>query len=118
MEEAEGIILVQSLAQFFVITQLVALAFLIAVVLICERTLLWGTTRRLRAFRCPLMKREVEVEFEEGRVLGFRRSVAVKSCAAFELPTAIECRRPCVDSAFRRQWEFALPVHERAESRA
>jgi len=80
------------------------------VMLVSERALLFGATRRYRVFRCPLMKREVEVEFEEHRCLGVRWSVAVKSCSGFEVPTAIGCRRACVDSAFRRQWEFSLPV--------
>lgn len=116
MEEAEAIVLgsgatlVEGLAGFFVVAQLVTLLVLVVLVLGSERALLFGATRRHRVFRCPLMQREVEVEFEEHRCLGVRCSAAVKSCTGFEEPTAIGCRRACVDSAFRRQWEFSLPV--------
>ena len=116
LEEAEAIVLgqganlIEGLAEFFILAQVVTLLVLIVLVLGSERGFLFGVTRRHRAFRCPLMKREVEVEFEERRCLGVRCSVAVKSCTGFEVATAVGCRRACVDSAFRRQWEFALPV--------
>ena len=123
MEEAEAIVLgpgaalVEGVAGFFVLAQLATLLVLIVVVLVSERALLFGATRRRRVFRCPLMKREVEVELEERRCCGFLRSAVVKSCAVFEVPTAVECRRACTDSAFRRQWEFALPVLSGRERR-
>lgn len=110
MDVMEGTVMIEAYVRLFVLAQLAVLLLLIAVVLIAEWTLFFGTTRCRRAFRCPLMKREVEVEFEAHRFLGFPRPVAVKSCTAFESPTTVECRQQCVDSAFRRRWEFALPV--------
>ena len=116
LEEAEAIVLgsgttlVESLAGVFVLAQLVTLVALIVVMVAAERALLFGTMRRRRVFRCPLMKREVEVELEQRRWCGVLRGAEVKSSAVFEVPTAIECRRACPDSAFRRQWEFAVPV--------
>jgi hypothetical protein len=43
---------------------------------------------RRRRFWCPLHRREVEVEFDERGLPGFRRQVAVKSCSVFDPPTA------------------------------
>ena len=63
LEEAEAIVLgsgttlVESLAGLFVVAQLVTLVVLIVVMVAAERALLFGTTRRRRVFRCPLMKR-------------------------------------------------------------
>jgi hypothetical protein len=68
------------------------------------------TRSRIRHFRCALQERDVEVTFEERGIPGLRWSAAVTSCSAFDPPTAIDCRRQCLDSTFRRQWEPALPV--------
>jgi hypothetical protein len=65
---------------------------------------------RTRRFRCALQRRDVEVNFQERGLLWFGRPVEVISCTAFDQPSAIECRRPCLNAAFRRQWEPALPV--------
>ena len=65
---------------------------------------------RRRAFRCPLMRREVEVEFLERWILGARRSATPVRCSAFEADTALECQRSCADRSFRTQWAYALPV--------
>jgi hypothetical protein len=54
------------------------------------------------------MRREVEVEFLERWVLGVRRSSTPDRCSAFEVPTALECARRCVDRSFRHQWESPL----------
>lgn len=97
-----------------VVTAQIAAFILLSLLLLFSAPFLWGTVRRRRSFRCPLVRHEVEVEFEERLLLGFRRSVGVRSCSVFEPPTAIECQRRCVDSAFRRQWEPALPVLTRA----
>lgn len=70
-------------------------------------------TRR-RRFWCAEAGREVEVLFEERGLPGMRCSAAVKSCPVFEPGTAIACRRHCLSSKFRRQWEFALPVRMKA----
>ena len=123
MDAVEGMVLgdgaafIEGLTQLFVVAQFLTLLLLTILLCCSERAYLFGATRRRRAFRCPLMRREVEVEFEEHRFLGVRHSAAVKGCSAFEVATAIECRRPCVSSSFRRQWDFPLPVSARVESR-
>jgi hypothetical protein len=63
-----------------------------------------------RTFWCALKNQEVEVEFETKRLLGFPRPVAVNRCSAFGEPEHVACARRCLDSRFRRQWPFALPV--------
>lgn len=66
-----------------------------------------------RRFWCGWSGRDVEVAFVERGFPGIPWAVAVRSCSAFDPPTAIECRRQCVDAAFRRQWAPALPVYGR-----
>lgn len=66
-----------------------------------------GVSRRHR-FWCIAMRREVEVRLEESGVPGLRLATAVRSCTAFDPPTAITCRRRCLDVAFRRQWQSLL----------
>lgn len=66
--------------------------------------------RRCRVW-CATMEREVEVEFVTRGPFGLRRRVGVRSCTAFDPPTAVTCARRCLDTAYRRQWEPALPVH-------
>jgi len=56
---------------------------------------------RRRRFWCAPAHREVEVEFEERGLLGFRRPTAVLSCSAFECPGEISCRRQCLRSEGR-----------------
>lgn len=63
--------------------------------------LLPGAVER-RRFWCPLSRREAEVEFEVRGLPGWRRPVAVRSCSVFDPPTAVVCRRRCLDPAFRR----------------
>ena len=63
-----------------------------------------------RRFWCAWSQREVEVELEKRGLPGIRWMAAVMRCSAFDRPTAIQCRRLCLDSAFRRQWPPALPV--------
>ena len=60
-----------------------------------------------RRFWCSHAGREVEVEFSVRGL--WRTPIAVRSCSNFE-GGAIECRRRCLDTAFRQQWEPALPV--------
>lgn len=81
-----------------------ALLFLFPLVVVFSRA-----TRR-RRFWCAYSRREVEVEFEEHGLPGFRRAVAVRSCSVFDPATAVRCRRRCLDTDFRRQWEPALPI--------
>ncbi|MBI1847448.1 MAG: hypothetical protein HYR86_10815 [Candidatus Rokubacteria bacterium] len=59
---------------------------------------------RVRRFWCRGAGREVEVLFVEREV---------RACSAFEPARAITCRRACLDGAYRRQWEPALPVFSR-----
>jgi len=63
-----------------------------------------------RTFWCAAKDQEVEVEFETKRLLGFPRVAAVKRCSAFDEPEEVACPRQCLDSKFRRQWPYALPV--------
>lgn len=62
-----------------------------------------------RHFWCGLNRDEVEVEFEERGVPGFRAAHVVR-CSAFDPPTAVACARSCVDGTFRRRWPPSLPV--------
>ena len=52
---------------------------------------------RRRRFWCLRAQREVEVEFEEHGLIGFRRAVAVRSCSVFDPPTEVGCQRSCLD---------------------
>ena len=63
-----------------------------------------------RTFWCAAKDQEVEVEFETKRFLGFPRLADVKRCSAFGEPESVACSRHCLDSKYRRQWPFALPV--------
>ncbi len=65
---------------------------------------------RRRSFWCALKEQDVEVEFETRACFGFRRPVSVNRCSAFEEPDKVECGRHCLESRFRRQWPYALPV--------
>ncbi|HAM59328.1 MAG: hypothetical protein A2X51_10410 [Candidatus Rokubacteria bacterium GWC2_70_24] len=58
---------------------------------------------RRRGFRSAFARREVEVELEGG-VFGMAGFSGVRSCSAFDPPTAITCPRRCLDSAYRNQW--------------
>jgi len=71
---------------------------------------------RRRHFWCALERREVEVEFEERGLPGFRRQLAVRSCSVFDPPTAVACGRRCLESAYRRQWDTPLPVQTRRQT--
>ena len=70
-----------------------------------------GGRRVVRRFWCARSDRAVEVELIERGVPPFETAVAVTACSVFDPPTAIECQRRCLDPAFRRQWEPALPIH-------
>ena len=71
------------------------------------------TAFRARSFWCSLQQQTVEVEFETKSTLGFSRLVGVRRCSAFDEPENVACSRHCLDSRFRRQWPFALPVADR-----
>ena len=53
-----------------------------------------------RAFWCPVAGRFVGVEFVEEGFPGLRHRVEVRSCAAFEDPHQINCRRECLEFLF------------------
>ena len=108
MEDLEGVLLVTMYADLFIVAQLIGMGVIVLAAIISVRHVLYGTTRRRRAFRCALVEREVEVEFAERRVLGVLSHANVTRCSAFECPTAIACGRRCVSSAFRRQWRPAV----------
>ena len=124
MDSWEGMVLTdgaaftEGLAQILIAAQLLSL-LLVAILLgsACH-AYLCGTVQRRRCFRCPLMQREVEVEFLEHWFLGVRRSATPTRCSAFEEDTMLECQRRCTDPSFRTQWEFALPVAGRLNGRA
>jgi hypothetical protein len=69
---------------------------------------------RRRHFWCVRAQRDVEVEFEERGLVGFRRAVAVRSCSVFDPPTQVRCQRSCLDQDARalvpvtelRQWRW------------
>jgi len=56
---------------------------------------------RRRRFWCARVQGEVEVEFEEHGLIGFRRAVAVRSCSVFDPPTRVQCPRSCLDRDVR-----------------
>jgi hypothetical protein len=66
-----------------------------------------------RKFWCPLVRREVDVEFATRGWFGLRRPSAVRRCSVFNPPEAVHCDRRCVSSSFRKQWDAALPVRSR-----
>lgn len=80
---------------------LLSLLFLLPLVVLFSRAI------RRRRFWCAQSGREVEVEFEEHGLPGFRRSVAVRSCSVFDPPAAVRCRRRCLDADFRHLWASA-----------
>ena len=109
----EGTALIQGVADIFIVAQLISLVLVALLLCSACHVYLCGTVSRRRCFRCPLMRREVEVEFLERWFLGVRRAAAPTRCSAFEVPTAIECGRRCLDRSFRNQWAFPLSVASR-----
>ena len=101
--------MIQGLTYFVALQLLWGLLFLVFFVLLVSSE---GRSRaiRRRSFWCPLSRRQVEVEFDERGLPGFRRQVAVRSCSVFDPSTAVTCGRRCTDVGFRRQWALPLPV--------
>lgn len=81
-----------------------------AVLFLLPLLVLFSSRVRRHRFYCAQSRREVEVDFEERGLPGFRRAVAVLRCSVFDPPTAVGCRRRCLDPDFRHQWEPSLPV--------
>jgi heme exporter protein D len=63
---------------------------------------------RRRRFWCARAQREVEVEFQERGLVGFRRAVAVLSCSVFDPPAEVRCRRACLDRDVRIRLPMTL----------
>ena len=101
---SDGAAFTEGLADIFIVAQLASMLLVAVLLGAAAHAYIFGTVRRSRCFRCPLMRREVEVEFLERWILGVRCSATPDRCSAFEVPTALECRRRCVDRAFRNQW--------------
>ena len=115
---SDGLAFTEGLAQIFMVAQLLSLLLVAVLLASACHAYLGGTVQRRRGFRCPLMRREVEVEFLERWILGVRRSATPVRCSAFEEDTALECQRRCSNRAFRTQWDFALPVAGHPDVRA
>ena len=75
-------------------------------------TLLATCVVRRRAFWCPGVGREVEVEFEDRGLLGFRRH-DVLTCSAFEHPHELTCGRDCLREEGRVGMPFDPPYRIR-----
>ena len=99
---------IQGLADALGWGMLAALLFMVPLVVLFSRAI------RRRRFWCAQARRDVEVEFQEHGLPGFRWSAAVKSCSVFDPATAVACQRRCLDAQFRRQWDGPLPVRMRA----
>lgn len=73
-------------------------------------SVLWNRCRApgsvRRAFWCPLVGRELEVDFARRQWLG--ESSAVIRCSAFDPPEAVSCTRRCVRARYRAQGPYAL----------
>lgn len=65
---------------------------------------------RRRHFWCERAGSEVEVEFEEHGLVGFRRAVAVLRCSVFDPPTDVSCRRGCLKREVRVRLPMTLPL--------
>jgi hypothetical protein len=114
---AEGAAFTEGLVDIFIVAQFASLLLVVTLLCGAHHAYLCGTVRRRRCFRCPLMRREVEVEFLDRWLLGVRCSATPTRCSVFEVPTTIECQRRCMDRSYRHQWEFALPVAGRLEGK-
>ena len=68
-----------------------------------------GRVVRRRHFWCRRAQGEVEVEFEERGLAGFRRAVAVRSCSLFDPPTDVRCGRSCLTQEVRLRLPMTLP---------
>ncbi len=70
----------------------------------------YGAGQGLRRARSG---RDAEVEFVVRGLPRLGPGVGVRSCSAWDPPTAVECQRRCLDPAFHRQWHPARPVYGR-----
>lgn len=72
----------------------------------------WAIQIRRRHFWCEETRREVEVEFEERGLPGFRCATTVLSCSVFDPPTAVHCGRHCLERDVRAR----VPITRRLPS--
>jgi hypothetical protein len=86
---------------------------LTALLLVVPLTVLFARVVRRRRFWCSRAHRDVVVEFADAGLPGMRRSANVWSCTAFDPPTAVTCRRECVDPEFREPCEGPAVVGTR-----
>ncbi len=100
---------------FWPLIVVVIVGMILLAVIAAGPRLFHGTRRVRESFWCPLRRREVSADFAVSEWDGAR--LAVEACTAFEPPTAIDCARRCLDAAYRRQWEPALPVSGSTASR-
>jgi hypothetical protein len=84
------------------LTQAVIAVIIVLVPLVLAASV--AVARVRRRFWCRLADRDVEVEFARG--FG-RRLVGVRSCSAFGDGAPVECRRECLDPAFRQPWALS-----------
>ena len=82
-------------------------ALMVATVLLLA---MLGVRIRRRRFWCAGVRREVEVEFEERGIPGFRKAMAVLTCTAFDPPSEVSCTRRCLDRDYRLKGPIAHPV--------
>jgi hypothetical protein len=61
---------------------------------------------RSRRFWCPSADRDVEVLFEEAGPPGFRQTLRVMQCSAFEPACDVTCERGCKDATRRHPTAF------------
>ncbi len=78
-------------AEFLARAALIAALVLLPLLAFAPRRL------RRRRFWCVTKRRDVEVELEERGLPGFRLAVGVRSCSAFDPPTAVACGGRCLD---------------------
>ena len=92
------------------VTNALGWAMLVAFVILLPLAVLFSATTRRRRFWCAQSRRDVEVEFELAGIPGFRWPAAVRRCSVFDPPTAVRCRRLCLDSSYRCRWEGSAPL--------
>jgi hypothetical protein len=108
--DAQAVVEVQTAAD---VMGWISLAWVVGFALVALALTVFATcVVRRRAFWCPGAGREVEVEFEDRGLLGFRRH-DVLTCSAFEHPGEVTCGRGCLHDEGRVPMPFDPPYHIR-----